>query len=345
MKNYLKQSMAWATALRRNFQKNMFERARIKLTVFYLAGMIAVLGIFTAVLVVTLEKNIRDTYQENIGSGESFDRAILETNDGIEAVVYTVDGLLLLILGIASYILAGRTLRPIKESLDAQKRFSADASHDLRTPLSIIMTESEVALSSESTEASEYRSTIKSVLEEAHVMSHLVEDLLFIARSENASSYEEKDMVLLSDLIDPLVLRTQKQGAQKAISVSQTPMPQVSIYVNEHLFTRALQNILQNAINYTPQGGTITVSAQEDHKQVVLSIADTGVGIDEEDLPHVFDRFYKAAHSRNDGPGSGLGLPIAKEIVENHNGSIEITSIPKKGTRVNITIPTNGEIS
>lgn len=339
MKNYLKQSMVWATALRRNVQKNMFERARIKLTTFYLVGMIVILGIFTGVLVVTLEKNIRDTYRENIGEGESFDRAILETNDGIEAIIYTVDGLLIIILGAASYILAGRTLRPIKESLEAQKRFSADASHDLRTPLSIIMTESEVVLASESAEASDYQSTIKSVLEEAHVMSHLVEDLLFIARSENASSYEEKDTVLLSDLIDPLVLRTQKQGAQKNISVSQAPIPQISIHVNTHLFTRALQNIFQNAINYTPQGGAITVSARKDHKQIVLSIADTGVGIDEEDLPHVFDRFYKAAHSRNDGSGSGLGLPIAKEIIEQHNGTIEITSVLKKGTTVEISLP------
>ena len=342
MKNYLKQSTAWATALRRNVQKNMFERARVKLTAFYLAGMIVILGIFTGVLVVTLEKNIRDTYRENIGSGESFDRAILETNDGIEAIIYTVDGLLLIILGVASYVLAGRTLRPIKESLDAQKRFSADASHDLRTPLSIIMTESEVALASEGAEASEYRSTIKSVLEEAHVMSHLVEDLLFIARSENASSYEEKYTFLLSDLINPLVLRTQKQGAQKDISVSQTLMPQVSIHVNEHLFTRALQNILQNAINYTPEGGTITISAKEGRGQIVLLIADTGVGISAEDLPHVFDRFYKAAHSRNDGSGSGLGLPIAKEIIENHNGTIVINSILKKGTQIEISLPTVG---
>lgn len=331
--------MAWAIALQRNFKNNMFERARIKLTAFYLVGMVIVLGIFTSVLVVTLEKNIRETYVKTIGSEEGFDRAILDTNDGIEAVVYTTDGIFLLLLGLISYTLAGRTLRPIKESLEAQKRFSANASHDLRTPLSIIMTEGEVALANKTIDQKEYRSMILSVLEEAHVMSALVEDLLLVARSENGSSYTEKNTISLSEFLDPLVSRIRKQAEQKQVSVSYTSPEYVQIEANEYLLTRAFQNILQNAINYTSSGGSITVTTKTESTKLRIVITDTGVGIRESELPYIFDRFYKAAHSRNDNSGSGLGLPIAKEIIEQHQGSIVITSVLKKGTTVEILLP------
>lgn len=339
MKHYLKQFTAWATALRRNFKNNMFERARMRLTVFYIAAMGIVLGIFSATLIYTLERNIESTYREHLGEGDYFDRALLDTNDGIEAIIYIVDGFLVLIIGAGSYILAGRTLRPIRESLEAQKRFSANASHDLRTPLSIIMTEGEVALANSAMDSKEYRSIILSVLEEAHVMSALVEDLLLVARSENGSSYTEKTTVFLSELLDPLVSRIRKQAQQKEISVSYTSPANIQVEANEYLLTRAFQNILQNAINYTPSGGTIAIAIKTEGNKVSTTITDTGVGIGESELPYIFDRFYKAAHSRNDNAGSGLGLPIAKEIIEQHQGSIAVRSFLKKGTAVQIALP------
>ena len=338
MKNYSKQFMAWATALLRKVRSNIFLRARLELTAFYLVGMILVLGIFTAVLIVSLEHQIEDTYRKNFPVGESFHHAVSETDDTVEAVIYTIDGFLLLVIGTASYVLAGRTLRPIQESLESQRRFSADASHDLRTPLSVITTESEVALAGTSTDPAEYRKVIGSVLEEARSMSTLVEDLLLLARGDEYASRAERSIISLGEVLTPEIVRAQKLAAQKGVHLSCAAIPKVSVRVNARLFPRVIQNILQNAVTYTPSGGSVTVGVAETKGRVSISVEDTGVGIAAADLAYVFDRFYKAEHSRKDGAGSGLGLSIAKAIVEHHEGSIKISSNEGLGTRVDITL-------
>ena len=147
MKNYLKQRTELGIDLIRKIKSNIFEKARIRLTLYYIAIMVIVIGIFSSVLIVSLENNIEESLTLRIEQNEVLDEAILETNKGIETLVFMLDGLLLLLIGVASYFLAGKTLDPIKKVLESQKRFSADASHDLRTPLAIITTETEVALS------------------------------------------------------------------------------------------------------------------------------------------------------------------------------------------------------
>jgi signal transduction histidine kinase len=169
-------------------------------------------------------------------------------------------------------------------------------------------------------------------------MSSLVEDLLALARSEGLQHKEECIAIDYVACLTPLVERVRVQAKSKNIAVTLQTVP-ASIFVNEQNFMRAIQNVLNNAVYYTPSHGKIDIVLSKKAKYAILTISDTGVGISNEDLSRIFDRFYKASHSRNDQTGSGLGLSIAKEFIERYNGTIKVTSVLGKGTVVTITVP------
>ena len=335
MKHYLKQFTAWVTVL----THNPFEKARLKLTLFYVGAMIVVIGLFSVVLIATLEKNLQDSLEDITGGNPAQHMAFIIAKDTVETVVYTIDSILILIIGGIGYFLAGRTLRPIQESLDRQKRFTADASHDLRTPLAIMKTEMEVALQDKHTNDSFYRKTIASNLEEVNKMTTLVSDLLLVARTERTVEKDTSRLVDVHECVDSVVKKMQIKAQEKAITLAVEGTIHGNIKVHLYSFERVVQNVLQNAINYTPSGGRVTVSIHKEKSDYTIRVTDTGVGISDADLPHIFERFYKASHSRNDASGSGLGLSIAKQIIEQHKGSIVVSSLTGKGTEVTIILP------
>lgn len=325
-------------------KNNIFQKARIKLTLYYIGIMAVILLIFSSGLIYTIEHKIRRGFREKIILKDEFvilesDTNLIETtSDEIEYIIFSIDGLLLIIIGFSSYLLAGKTLLPIKNALDTQKRFSADASHDLRTPLAIMTTMSEVTLQNKNTSPQELRYTLKSNLEEVKKMSRLVTDLLLISRGDNQSLVMSSTHTDIHLLIEKLVRQLQIQVKRKNLDLKIIPYKKIVTSIDACNFERAILNILQNAINYT-KTGSISIDLQEDSQKVYVLISDTGVGIDQKDLPFVFDRFYKASHSRNDVSSSGLGLPITKLIVEQHGGSVKIESKIHQGTIVTITIP------
>ena len=223
--------------------------------------------------------------------------------------------------------------------MESQKRFLADASHDLRTPLTIIKSESQVLVQSDSKDIGEYIKIVQSNIEEINKMSLLVDDLLLIGRTEIINKNKVIEKIEIQNLLQKLVSKMEIQAQKKYIKLTLTKSEVLSINCNPHMMERALQNILQNAINYTPNDGSISLFLVQDKNTCVIKINDTGVGIAEKDLPYVFDRFYKAEHSRNDASGSGLGLPIAKQIIEQHGGEIILESEKNVGTTVYIKIP------
>ncbi len=326
--------MEWVISLKRN----PFEQARLKLTGYYLLVLLFVVAVFSFVVINVIEKNLRDTLDDTIVDAKVRHETFERTTDNIELVVMGIDSFLLLTFGGIGYFLAGKTLKPIKKSLEAQKRFTADASHDLRTPLTIMKTGIEVTLENKSTDIHKYRGMLQSNLEEVEIMSYLVEDLLVLARSEGIHHREERVVVDYVTCLSSLTERAQIQARAKHIDVTLHRVP-ASIFVNKVNFMRALQNVLNNAVHYTPQYGKIDIVLSKKAEYFILTISDTGAGIGEEDLPHIFDRFYKASHSRNDQTGSGLGLSIAREFIERYDGNIKVTSVLNKGTVVTITMP------
>jgi signal transduction histidine kinase len=319
-------------------KNNIFQKARIKLTLYYIGIMAVILIAFSSVLIYTIESKIRHGFRDQIVITENENDPVSNTSDEIEMLIYVVDGFLLLIIGFSSYFLAGKTLKPIKEALDSQKKFSADASHDLRTPIAIIMTESEVALKNGKNSEKELTTVIQSNLEEAKKMSRLVNDLLLISRGENQAMRHSFIEIDIHNFIEKLVNKIKPQAENKGLEIKLCEYKKILIRVDTDNFERAISNILQNAINYTKVGG-VTVDIKEDSQRVYITISDTGVGIAPKDLPFVFDRFYKASHSRNDKSGSGLGLPISKLIIEEHKGKISLDSKVGIGTEVVISLP------
>ena len=325
--------------LMRNFKKNLFENARLKLTAYYVAVLSVILVVFSGALVYTIDaKLIENLNGKIIITGDVEENPLDHTTDDIQVIIYYIDGVLLLVIAFASYFLAGKTLRPIKESLDAQKRFSADASHDLRTPLAIIMTESEVALQNEHNGVDVFKSIIKSNFEEAQKMSKLVNDLLIISRGENEKIINNYVTVDLHNFVNKIMFKIKVQAENKGLNLNINEYKKIMVKIDVNNFERAVLNILQNSIHYTLIG-EIKINIFDDSLNAIVKISDTGVGISEEDLPFVFDRFYKAEHSRKDNSSSGLGLCISKQIIEQHNGNISIESKKNEGTKVFIKIP------
>ncbi len=329
--------MELVTNLMPNMKNNIFQNARIKLTAYYVGIMLIILAIFSSVLIYTVELKLRETLSGRIIMVETEEDPIEHANNTIETIVYSIDGILLLIIAFSSYFLAGRTLKPIQNSLDAQKKFSADASHELRTPLAIIITESEVSLQGNNKQ-NDFKDIVKSNLEEAKKMSVLVDDLLAISRSENENTTNNFVVSDLHNFIEKIVFKMKSQAENKGLKLEMDEYEKMLVKIDLNSFERAISNVLQNAIHYT-KDGNIKISLKEESKKALILIKDTGVGINEQDLPYVFDRFYKAEHSRNDLSGSGLGLCISKQIVEQHEGDIKINSTINVGTIVTITIP------
>lgn len=226
---------------------------------------------------------------------------------------------ILVMASLASYQLAKRTLRPIEEALEAQTRFSGDASHELRTPLAAMQAEIEVALRNSKLSAADARKLLESNLEEVAKLNNLSEGLLRLARGTQLP-FEAVDL-------DEVVRQAKDRLAKAAASRSVTVVQQGSGLAargDAQTLVELVAILLDNAIKYGPSGGTVTVGQARQGRQAVITVADEGPGVAEADLPHIFERFYRAEASRSrETGGYGLGLSIAAKIVETHKGTVQ----------------------
>lgn len=228
-------------------------------------------------------------------------------------------------------------LERIEESFLRQKQFSADLAHELRTPINNLMGTTEVALMQLPSDAS-YRELLESNLEDLKSIAKLIECLLFLAQAENARLCIEKNNVEVHQEIGKLIDYFEAWASEKQIGIH--IRGQTSIIANKELFGRLMSNILINSLNNTQSGGQVHFNLSESASNVQIEIKDTGIGIAEEHLSRLFDRFYRIdqARSKKNG-GFGLGLAIAKSIMDLHNGSITIYSQVGIGTRVCLQFP------
>ena len=232
----------------------------------------------------------------------------------------------------ASYLLARKTLEPIAEAMKTQMQFTADASHELRTPLTAMQTEIEVALRDKSLTKDEAKDLLKSNLEEVEKLRELSDGLLKLAQHSGKKLTNQTANVYES--IVAAVDRVSKRAELKKIIITPTIPEKLSIKGDPASVTEITSILLDNAIKYSPEKSKISITAKIDGGFVVIRVIDEGMGIDTKDLPHIFDRFYRADASRaksNIG-GYGLGLSIAKKIVDINDGSIFVEKTSKKGS-------------
>ena len=244
-----------------------------------------------------------------------------------------------------------RGAQEIAESLNArldalatsekeQQQFIADVSHELRTPLTVLRGSLEVALEEER-EPEEYREALGNALLEVRHLARLSQNLLFLVRGESGRitlSFANMNLTrLLSDLTRDLVLAA---SDRKLAVVTEIPEKPITAFVDADRLQQVFHNLFENAMRYTPAGGTIRVRLQASPGEARMEVSDTGIGIPEKDLPFVFERFFRSDRARRAYTGgSGLGLSIARWIVEAHKGKIAVESAVGKGTTFAVTVP------
>jgi heavy metal sensor kinase len=227
----------------------------------------------------------------------------------------------------------------LEDSFNQIKQFTADVSHELRTPLAILTGELEVALRSRKS-PEEYKDIIISALEEVGRLSKVVRTLLDLSRAETGQVKIGMQLLDLSGLLEEISEDAGILAEEKHISMGIMIQPGLTIMGDDIRMHQALLNVLDNAIKYTPDGGDILIRLVRQDNQAVLRISDSGIGISEEHLPHIFDRFFRADQARSqDIQGNGLGLSIVKWIIEAHQGMIKAESTLGKGTLFTIILP------
>jgi len=227
----------------------------------------------------------------------------------------------------------------LEEAFQKQRQFAADASHELRTPLAIIQAESSLALDRRRTQA-EYRRSLELVSGEVTYMSEIIGKLLLLAREDAGTEPANFQEVNVKDLISDLSSDLETLAQEKGVAFALGSLDDLIVRGDRFKLRQLFLNIMDNAIRYTPTGGTVSSSLVRKNGSALVSISDTGVGIPAEDLPFIFDRFYRVdkARSRADG-GLGLGLAIASAIARLHGGQIEVESQVGKGSTFRVILP------
>lgn len=226
----------------------------------------------------------------------------------------------------------------LQEAYEKQNRFVSDASHELRTPLSVISGYANLLRRWGSNDRAVLNESVQKIIEETDNMQQLVNRLLFLARADRKTQHVKFERVDLGAMMGEITEETKLIDRQHGISFEGDG--NAAAMADGALMKQAVRAAVENSIKYTPAGGSITLFCRSGETAVELGVKDTGIGIEEKDLPHIFDRFYKADTARTREKGSsGLGLSIVKWIVDQHGGTISVESRPGAGTVFTIRLP------
>ncbi|PKM38642.1 MAG: hypothetical protein CVV04_14325 [Firmicutes bacterium HGW-Firmicutes-9] len=225
----------------------------------------------------------------------------------------------------------------LETAFQAEKQFTSDASHELRTPVTVITAYAENAVA-EGSSLEGYSRAMEVILKESRKMSATISSLLMLTRGDQRKYQPNLELLDFAQLIGDVADEVKVSAEQKGVSISMLPHTPAFLMLDQTLITNLLLNLLGNAVKYNNDGGHVEISLVAERQNAVLIIKDDGIGISKEDLPKVFNRFFRSEHS-GDTEGSGLGLAIAKWIVDVHHGDIRIDSILSVGTTVTVCFP------
>jgi len=231
----------------------------------------------------------------------------------------------------------------IQRSIETQKRFTSDVSHEIRSPLTSLRGTIEVALRKKRT-PEEYEEILRSNLSDIVRLSRITDNLLFLTKADNNILELRKQWFDVNHFLADVVERQRYRAESAGLSITEDYQSNLEVNGDVFLLDQAFTNLIGNAIKYTPAGGAITVSSRDEGLSIAVAVGDTGIGIPKDDLPHVFERFYRVnkERSRKLG-GTGLGLSITEWIVKAHNGSIILDSTVGSGTTFTVLFPKNAD--
>jgi len=240
---------------------------------------------------------------------------------------------------VGSLILSKVAILPVQVAWQKQLDFTADASHELRTPITVIQTNLEVIMDSPDESVESQMKWLKNIDAENKRMAKLVEDLLTLSRTDTDQQLLDKEMFMLDEAALEVIAPFEPIASKKNIKLNMSVDNKVAFYGDKKRIHQLLAILLDNALSYT-DSGVITVDVSQNEKEITIIVLDTGCGIEAEDIGKIFDRFYRVTKTRNlKQTGLGLGLPIAKWIVEEHGGEIKVASTPGIGTSFEIQLP------
>ncbi len=333
----------------------MFRSARIKITAWYLLAILVISFIFSIAIYrsVASDLNVRYINIENyiIHNVRNMEKVppvlhsmlqndLRTAKQRVVIMLLFANGAIIIISALVGYFLAGRTLQPIEEMVEEQNRFIADASHELRTPLAALKTSTEVALREKKISGAEARKILEENLEDIGSLELLSERLLHL------SQYQKGERVLAFERID--LGKTINTSYKKILPLARKKNIIIDIDVKDnHIeadrvsIEEIILILLDNAVKYTPDGGKVSIVSRVDGRHAVIKVIDSGPGISPRDIPRIFDRFYRADHSRSKVKvsGFGLGLPIVKRVVELHHGSVSVSSKIGSGSTFIVRLP------
>ncbi|WP_035462941.1 sensor histidine kinase, partial [Alicyclobacillus macrosporangiidus] len=268
----------------------------------------------------------------------------MEVLDRLRDVLLLVGAGGLVAGGIAGFYLAERVLRPVREAWRRQLEFVADASHELRTPLAVIQSNLGVVLEHTHESVADNLEWIHNAHSEARRLSKLVQDLLTLARGDAEAMPLSLQRVSVAELVGKVAELFDPVAAARGLRLVTDCAPDAIVNGDPDRLHQLLVILVDNACKFTPEGGTVTLRTRRQKHTVLLEVSDTGVGIAEENLPRVFDRFFQAdpARARDGSHGHGLGLSIAKWIVDAHRGKISVSSRLGEGTTFTVQLPAAG---
>jgi len=238
-------------------------------------------------------------------------------------------------------------LSRLSAAFGVQRQFMADASHELRTPVSVIRTATSVTLEKERRNEEEYRGALAIIDAQSRRLTRIVDDMFKLARADAGRLTLNQHAFYLDELLGEMGRAAAVLGAPKSIDVHLPPLPESPCYGDEDLLRQMISNLLDNAVKYTPRGGSVTLDLQQSEGSYCVSVSDTGVGIPLDAQPHVFERFFRVdkadlrteGNGGGTGAGAGLGLAIARSIAEAHGGSLNLERSDASGSKFVAILP------
>lgn len=331
----------------------MFQRARIRLTSWYLLIIMSVSILFSLFIYSGINRELRrfegaqDLHlriERNLQLPpptvpREFNRQVVsESRQRLILTLILINAGIFVVAGFAGYFLAGLTLAPIKEMVDEQNRFITDASHELRTPLTSLKTSIEVGLRNKNITLAQAKELIKSNLEDVESLRVLSDGLIGLTYYQKPNSNTVFEKVSVKEIIDNAVGKVKVIASENKIKID-SKIEDLKIEGDKKSLVELVTILLDNAIKYGKQNSKVKINASKTDDKAAISVTNEGTGIDKNDLPHIFDRFYRAEKSRSKNIyGYGLGLSIAKKIVKMHGGTVDVKSEKNKETTFTVVI-------